>query len=487
VPASKENGITLVALIITIIVMLILVGVSVQVVINSDLIGTAQDAADRTETQYLEESKAGSLIEIDGTKYLSMEDYMAGIERAPDIMEGEGTEVNPYTIDSIEALVQFAHSVTNGKTYEGEYVKLTRNLDFKSADSYLNANRTDYAEYGYTGNLMTVLTTGEGWQPIGTMVRDDNADKHSFAGIFDGNGKYITNLFICKNIENMDKDMQCGLFAQNYGTIKNLGIMDSDVNFTSTSDTGKGMSIGIIVGNNYKEVNGCFTTGTLYIEIDNKTTIWGGGITGTIKSTGDVTNCYNRTNIEISENGGTAYYIAGIAGATSDTASISNSYNNGSIAVNAEGQGADWLVGGITGYLHKNTENLIEDCYNVGDLNISGTVKTVYLGGIIGQNRKTVRKCYNIGNVASNVTLTGTYNSVGGIAGLNSGGGGAIENSSYLSSTATTGVGRDVGTTSGLTSVDSLLNMPTVISVVGSAFKADTNNINGGYPILNWQ
>ena len=59
---TKSKGITLVALIITIIVMLILVGVSIQVVINSDLIGTVQDASSRTETQYLEESTTGSII-----------------------------------------------------------------------------------------------------------------------------------------------------------------------------------------------------------------------------------------------------------------------------------------------------------------------------------------------------------------------------------------------------------------------------------------
>ena len=45
----KNQGITLVALIITIIVMLILVGVVVQVVIQSDLLGTAKNAGDEYE------------------------------------------------------------------------------------------------------------------------------------------------------------------------------------------------------------------------------------------------------------------------------------------------------------------------------------------------------------------------------------------------------------------------------------------------------
>ena len=42
---KEEKGITLIALIITIIVMLILVAVSVAVVINSNLIGAAEKAA----------------------------------------------------------------------------------------------------------------------------------------------------------------------------------------------------------------------------------------------------------------------------------------------------------------------------------------------------------------------------------------------------------------------------------------------------------
>jgi len=73
--AHKEKGITLVALIITIIVMLILVAVSVQVVINSDLIGTAQDAGDRTEAKYQEEGNM-SEITVGNTTYESIDKYL---------------------------------------------------------------------------------------------------------------------------------------------------------------------------------------------------------------------------------------------------------------------------------------------------------------------------------------------------------------------------------------------------------------------------
>ena len=76
----KNKGITLVALIITIVVMLILVAVSVNVVIKSNLIGTAEKTVDKYKTAAEEEGK-GEAIEINGKKYASIEDYIEGNEQ----------------------------------------------------------------------------------------------------------------------------------------------------------------------------------------------------------------------------------------------------------------------------------------------------------------------------------------------------------------------------------------------------------------------
>ena len=62
---KKTNGITLIALIITIIVMLILVGVSIQVLINSNLIGTAQNAEQKTEKAYEDENSLGDDVMVE--------------------------------------------------------------------------------------------------------------------------------------------------------------------------------------------------------------------------------------------------------------------------------------------------------------------------------------------------------------------------------------------------------------------------------------
>ena len=83
---NKEKGITLIALIITIIVMLILVGVVVTVVIQSDLLGTAKTAGDKYKTAYEDESNM-SEVTINGEKYASIEDYLESIKPLP---EGAG-------------------------------------------------------------------------------------------------------------------------------------------------------------------------------------------------------------------------------------------------------------------------------------------------------------------------------------------------------------------------------------------------------------
>ena len=95
---KKNKGITLVALIITIIVMLILVAVSVNILIKSNLLGTAEKTVNKYKTAAEEEGNSG-VIEIDGKKYNSIEDYMKEKEgekeeKLPDIKAGERATAN---------------------------------------------------------------------------------------------------------------------------------------------------------------------------------------------------------------------------------------------------------------------------------------------------------------------------------------------------------------------------------------------------------
>ena len=92
----KNQGITLIALIITIIVMLILVGVVVTVVIQSDLLGTAKTAGDKYKIAYEEESNMSG-VTINGKQYGSIEEYMEEIN--PTIVEGDPKDW-AYTVES---------------------------------------------------------------------------------------------------------------------------------------------------------------------------------------------------------------------------------------------------------------------------------------------------------------------------------------------------------------------------------------------------
>ena len=92
---KRNKGITLIALIITIIVMLILVAVSVNVIIKSNLIGTAEKATNKYKTASEEEGNSG-VIEINGKKYASAEDYLAKKEYIDSNIPG-GTRVTEPT------------------------------------------------------------------------------------------------------------------------------------------------------------------------------------------------------------------------------------------------------------------------------------------------------------------------------------------------------------------------------------------------------
>lgn len=74
----KENkGITLVALIITIVVMLILVAVSVNILIKSNLIGVAEKTTEGYKTAAEDESKSSKIV-IDGVDYSNVDEYLNG-------------------------------------------------------------------------------------------------------------------------------------------------------------------------------------------------------------------------------------------------------------------------------------------------------------------------------------------------------------------------------------------------------------------------
>ena len=110
---KEEKGITLVALIITIVVMLILVAVSLNILVNSNLIGHAEKTGDAYTGAIKNEEKLGNDgITINDKEYASIDDY---IESRKPLPEGAGkkfTETKEYTDGTKTAVIPGGFTVS---------------------------------------------------------------------------------------------------------------------------------------------------------------------------------------------------------------------------------------------------------------------------------------------------------------------------------------------------------------------------------------
>ena len=548
----KNNGITLIALVITIIVLLILAGVSIAMLTGQNGILTqAQNAKNATEqAQKQEENILNSYEDIINGNYIEIKQVT---DENPGVLEGTGTDTDPYTINSIEDLVVFASNVTNGTTYEGQTVELGLNLDFNSDKSYVEPLRTDYAEYGYDGELKTLLTTGKGFKPIGKYdvqegTNENIVSQNNFEGVFDGNDNVIKNLYINKVGEN--KIEEIGLFANNCGEIKNLGLIDVNIYVN-----GESMITGGIAGATFGNITACYVTGEIKCDV----TLWSmvGGITGNARIGLQIAECSNSANITINNLGETGQaVVAGIIGnseLTDTDVEINKCYNSGNIygysekntvfvggiatilrngkimncynTGKIEGKGTNsTYIGGILGNTTADNENNeIRNCYNIGEIIFSGEVDNseIFIGGIVGysintnisnvynakeikingQNsnirigglcatflRETIANGYNIGNIIAENT---TSENIGGVIGSTSSTV-ILKNCYYLKGTYLKAIGLTYGLTeenNDTTELENLTDFPNILEVINSdnVFKEDTNNINNGNPILAWQ
>ncbi len=234
---KKNYGITLIALVITIIVLLILAGVSIATLLGENgILNTANDAKQKTdlakekenlqfsiatghssglygelELSYLQDSlnthfgknEATVTENPDGTFTVTVKksgnEYQltkTGQEinvnkvkdDEPAKLSGSGTEDSPYLIESIEDLIFFSYQVTSGNdNYDGKYVELTTDLNFASSDSYVNPNCEDYGDYGYNGKIKDEIDKN-GFIPIGSIKNDtttpEKQEQYNFKRIF---------------------------------------------------------------------------------------------------------------------------------------------------------------------------------------------------------------------------------------------------------------------------------------------------------------
>lgn len=391
---SKEKGITLVALVITIIILLILAGVTIMQLTGNGLLQKVEQAKEKSEEKSAEETLnielANLLIDKKTNPEYNKDEYLTAkltekgfivnenivdvygykfqINRdVPEIVLSLGKETeNKYiTISNAEGLKKFIDEVNAGETYAGKTVTLTGNIDFSSICSESLGSFT----------------------PIGNSTS-------AFEGIFDGQNYTISNLYI----NSQDSD-NIALF----GVIKNGGVRNLTV---TGSVTGNGNNVAGVIGyieNGY--VENCINN----VNVENTATecYRAGGVVALMKNS-SIKECENYGTIKANyqQSGG---IVATVIEDSEEVKIIENCENYGNVT-------ATNISGGIVGYV--NAKYLIKNCYNKQDTKI--TASTQYAsGGILGycgtDGVVTIENCTNDGNCEAYIS------GAGGIAGGNGG------------------------------------------------------------------
>ena len=432
---NTQKGITLVALVVTIVVLLILASITIGAVTSENgILRNANDAKEQTEIaeekeivdratiQAMGNNKRGNIVEdelqeqldkitgngktetddvgeefevafIESKRYYTVdkdgtvtgpqeivEDKSPGDitkdENGDDIEEGQ-----PYEIWCIEDLCAFSNEVNSGNGFRDKTVMLMRDLNFNSKYSYVNGTIEvdgNIPSCNSIEELRKELTENEGFYSIGYSTGT------SFMGTFDGNNKAIKNIYINR------PDRSGGLF----GTTSNT----SDYNIIIKNLSISGNMIGNNVGSIFADVRTYDNSNKgSFIKIENcisdvkiEGSDYVGGIIGinNASSTGNliIANCINKGTI----NG--KRYVGGILGYNYNNTKIINCYNSGSVAGESD-------VGGIVG--HDDRQSNIINSYNLG--NIKSTSNAGGITGWLGWFERSIENCYNIGDISGNV------------------------------------------------------------------------------------
>ena len=289
------------------------------------------------------------LIEVSNLEQLDAIRYDLDGDGSPDDSVDANKYGDAFPTSGTETVCE---SACNG--YE-----LTRSLDFENPGSYAS------------GAVNPAWTTGNGWDPIGSVGRSQF--------VFDGNGHTISNLFI----ERIDTQ-SVGLFSLNHldGIIRNIGLVDVDVSgknggglagfnlgiishsYATGSVTGSEVGTGGLVGLNGSEfVIGGFTISHSYASVAVSGDSNVGGLAG--HNYGTVMFSHATGSVEGDDSG-----VGGLVGSNQGT--VISSYATGSVS------GSDLSVGGLAGL---NWGGRIISSYATGS--VSGSER--YVGGLVGR------------------------------------------------------------------------------------------------------
>ena len=170
-------------------------------------------------------------------------------------VQSKGTKDNPYTISTVQDLLDFAYSVNNGKTYAGEFILQTNDINLEGVE----------------------------WKTIGPFDSE-----YSFMGTYDGDGHVIENLSVTEGGNN-------AFFGKLGGTVMNLGIASGYIEGTCVG------SITSHSSNSNATIINCY----------NRATVEGaraGGIADNFNGT--ITNCLSECELIGDSTGGIVSYDA---------------------------------------------------------------------------------------------------------------------------------------------------------------------------------
>ena len=246
---------------------------------------------------------------------------------------GAGTEESPYEIHKLEDL--------DGIRYHlDKHFILRADLDFNEDSSYFSAATNKVA-----------WTTGTGFLPIGDAA-------NPFAGVFNGNGKTINNLFF--DIPLYYK----GLFGYSVGaTVKNLLLLNVDVRANASIAGLCGIFLDGVLQN-------CGVTGEVKMWGTQAQVCQGAG--GLVASLGNstMTDCFSHASVTLTPiSHPWAGYAGGLAGHFT-SCTVTNCYSTGAV-VNP----SNYITAGMVPYV---VTTSIVSCY----WDIQTSLYTTSLGGI---------------------------------------------------------------------------------------------------------
>ena len=241
---------------------------------------------------------------------------------------GDGTQGNPFQIETAAQLAHFAKTVNEGEAYLYKYIVLTADIDLANKE----------------------------WTPIGNH-------SNPFKGNFNGDNHTVTGMQISGELDRVGLFGECTRYNV-YSAIKNITVKDSVINGKS--------GVGAIVGSAVEiNIENCRSIAN---KIKGERRV--GGICGYFcgySHGGKVSQCYNSSKVTGRKS------ASGIAG-MGDRCSAENCLNTGEITVTTTGTQS--ACGGIFGTFNDTNTTLpatITACVNLGK--VSGGKS---FGGIVG-------------------------------------------------------------------------------------------------------